>query len=188
MKEIFDTKQDMITFCDLKQAYVRVNEEEVEVNVYDSMGQENSEPTKETKYTYDVMLVKVAKPTVDSVVASVRSAKVAKIREYDSSDKVNTFSFSGVDMWLDKETRNGLVMRLNAEKSAGKETTTLWFGTRSFSIGVDEAIVMLSQLEVYASECYDNTASHIAAVSALDDVEEIFNYDYKVGYPQRIVF
>lgn len=186
MKEIFDIQQPTISYCDLKQVYVRVNEEEVQVEEYDHM-EEGGEPTLVTKYQYDVVLTTVDYPTEEHVVAKMKELKIADINAYDTSSNVNSFTYHGVEMWLDKDTRNGLIMRLNAEKAVGKTETTLWFGTISFTIGIDDGLQLLTLLEVYASACYDNTASHIAAVEALNDVEDIFNYDYTIGYPPKIV-
>jgi hypothetical protein len=186
MKEIFDNKQEQISYCDLKQVYVRVNEEEIQVEEYNDM-EEGGEPTLVTKYQYDVVLTTVDYPNEENVIAKMKELKVNDIYAYDSSDNVNSFTFMGVEMWLDKDTRNGLIMRLNAEKAVGKTDTTLWFGTMSFTLGIDEALQLLTLLEVYASACYDKTASHVAAVEALNDVEDIFNYDYKTGYPPKIV-
>lgn len=187
MKEIFDNKQEQITYCDLKQVYVRVNEEEIQVEEYDNMADEGDKPTLVTKYQYDVVLTTINYPNEENVIAKMKELKVNDIYAYDSSSEVNSFTFMGVEMWLDKDTRNGLIMRLNAEKAAGKTETTLWFGTTSFTLGVDQGLQLLTLLEIYASECYDNTASHVAAVEALDDVEGIFNYDYKTGYPNKLV-
>ncbi len=117
-----------------------------------------------------------------------RRAVIARISAYDKSDAVNQFSYNGVPMWLDKETRNGLIARLNAEKAVGKTTSTLWLGTQSFTITPDAGLQMLAALEVYASECYDKTAEHKAAVAALDDVSAILNYDIEDGYPQQPTF
>ena len=47
---------------------------------------------------------------------------------------------------------------------------------------------MLNVLEMYALECYNVTQSHIAAVKALDTIEEIESYDYTVGYPKKLSF
>jgi hypothetical protein len=117
-----------------------------------------------------------------------RRAVIARISAYDKSDAVNQFSYNGVPMWLDKETRNGLIARLNAEKAVCKTTSTLWLGTQSFTITPDAGLQMLAALEVYASECYDKTAEHKAAVAALDDVSAILNYDIEDGYPQQPTF
>ena len=184
MKELFDNRQEQISFCDLKQVYVRVNEEEVQVEEYIS---DSSDPELVTKYRYDVVLTKVKHQTIQSVIDKMKELKIDEIRQYDKSSNVNSFIYHNVEMWLDKDTRNGLIMRLNAEKAVGKTETTLWFGTISFTLDIDECLQLLTLLEVYASNCYDNTASHIAAVEALNDVEDIFNYDYTVGYPSKIV-
>lgn len=187
MKEIFDIQQPTISYCDLKQVYVRVNEEEIQVEEYNNPMEEGGEPTLVTKYQYDVVLTTVDYPTEEHVVAKMKELKNNDIMAYDSSSEVNSFTFRGVEMWLDKDTRNGLVMRLNAEKEAGHITTTLWLGTQSFTLGVDEGLQLLAALELYASACFDNTSSHLAAVEQLDDVEDIFNYDYKTGYPEKLI-
>lgn len=117
-----------------------------------------------------------------------RQMQIARISEYDASDAVNQFSFDDVPMWLDKDTRNGLIARLNAEKAVGKTTSTLWLGTQSFTITPDAGLQMLSALEVYASECYDKTAEHKAAIVALNDVDAIKSYDFTQGYPAHLEF
>ncbi len=129
MKEIYDNKQPKIEFCDLKQVYVRVNEEEIQVEEYDNMGDEQEEPILVTKYQYDVVLTKVKCQNEQNVLNKMKELKEDEINEYDMSSNVNSFTYHGVDMWLDKDTRNGLIMRLNAEKAVGKIETTLWFGT-----------------------------------------------------------
>lgn len=114
--------------------------------------------------------------------------QIARISEYDASDAVNQFTFDDVPMWLDKDTRNGLIARLNAEKAVGKTTSTLWLGTQSFTITPDAGLQMLSAIEVYANECYDKTAEHKAAIAALNDVDAIKSYDFTQGYPAHLEF
>lgn len=126
--------------------------------------------------------------SVGDPVVLAKQLMTANINAYDQSDAVNQFTYDGVPMWLDKTTRNGLVGRINAEKATGKETTTLWLGTQSFTIGVDTCLTMLNTLEVYASECYDKTAQHLSAILDLDSVEEVLAYDYTVGYPNNPSF
>jgi hypothetical protein len=47
---------------------------------------------------------------------------------------------------------------------------------------------MLAVLELYAMECYNVTAEHIAKVNALEDLNRIYNYNYTKGYPKRLSF
>lgn len=119
---------------------------------------------------------------------SVREKVIAKIEAYDKSEAVNSFTLGDKRMWLDKETRVGLVNSISIEKAAGKETTTLWFDAVQYIIPVDTALQMLAALELYALDCYNVTQSHIASVRLLDNVETLETYDYTAGYPERLVF
>lgn len=47
---------------------------------------------------------------------------------------------------------------------------------------------MLYAIEVYASKCYDNTQKHLANVEKLETLEEIIEYDYHTGYPEKLNF
>ena len=110
------------------------------------------------------------------------------IETYDTSGAVNSFTLQGKTMWLPKEMRVGLVNSVTIEKNAGKESTTLWFDGAKYELPVDTALQMLSALELYALECYNITAAHKAAVSALESVEDIVAYDYTQNYPEKLNF
>lgn len=112
--------------------------------------------------------------------------KIAEITAYDTSSSVNGFLLNGVLEWLDKATRVGLMNSTNIAKAAGQKTTTLWLGGAKFVIDCDEAIRLLSALEMYALECFNVTASHKSAVGWLMSVEEVEAYDYKTGYPKML--
>ena len=113
---------------------------------------------------------------------------IEQIEAYDTSEAVNSFTLGGKEMWLPKETRVGLVNSVTIEKNAGKETTILWFDGAKYELPVDTALQMLSALELYALDCYNTTAAHKAAVSALASVSEIVNYDYTANYPSKLNF
>lgn len=118
----------------------------------------------------------------------VKNMKLQDITAYDTSDAVNSFTLDGESVWLDKDTRVGLMNSTQIQKAAGQETTTLWFGGKSYTLPCDTAIQMLSALELYALACYNVTAQHKAAVEALQDVESIEAYDYTTDYPEKLVF
>lgn len=115
-----------------------------------------------------------------------KRAKIAEITAYDTSSSVNGFMLNGLLVWLDKATRVGLMNSTNIAKAAGQKTTTLWLGGAKFVIDCDEAIRLLSALEMYALECFNVTASHKAAVGWLMSLEEVEAYDYKTGYPKML--
>lgn len=110
------------------------------------------------------------------------------IDDYDISQEVNSFFLNGLQVWLDKSTRVGLMNSLNIEKAAGKETSTLWFGNIKLDINTDTAIQMLSALELYALECYNKTAEHKVNIEELDSIEDVIKYDYTEGYPTKLNF
>ena len=116
----------------------------------------------------------------------VKAEVLAKIDAYDTSSTVNSFNLNGLPVWLDKDTRVGLMNSTQIEKAAGHETTTLWLGSVSLVINCDLAIQMLSALELYALECYNKTAEHKANVGKLMSIEEVEAYDYTAGYPEKL--
>ena len=116
----------------------------------------------------------------------VKKEKLAAILAYDTSSDVNGFMLNGNKVWLDKETRVGLMNSTTIAKSVGQKTTTLWLGSMKLVVDCDKAIQLLSALEMYALECFNVTASHKQAVSELTTIEEVEAYDYKVGYPKML--
>ena len=113
---------------------------------------------------------------------------IAKFDKKKGKDGVENFTICGIDVWMDKETRTGLLLRFQAEKAVGKTDTVLWHEGMQFPLVVDNAIQMLYAIEVYASATYDKTEEHLANVEKLGSVEALINYDYKVGYPQQLAF
>lgn len=114
-----------------------------------------------------------------------------RILALDSSEHVNSFSIGGINTWLDKATRVGLKLRFEAEKRLGKTETTLWQNGMQFPlplVGDVTALDMLDGIELYASACYDVTQMHLANIVTLTSVEEVKNYDYLAGYPQKLAF
>ena len=115
-----------------------------------------------------------------------KKKKLEAILAYDTSSDVNGFMLNGNKVWLDKETRMGLMNSTTIAKSVGQKTTTLWLGSMKLVVDCDKAIQLLSALEMYALECFNVTASHKQAVSELTTIEEVEDYDYKVGYPKML--
>ena len=114
-----------------------------------------------------------------------------QIELYDNSNFVNEFYIGNTAIWLNKADRVGLQLRLEYELSIGKESTILWHNGVSFPlplIGDYTAFDMLIDIEVYASKCYDNTQKHLAEIMKIANVEEIMNYDYTTGYPEKLKF
>ena len=126
--------------------------------------------------------------TQEEVVEEYRKKKIKDIQRYDTSHAINGFTVNGVKMWLDKATRVGLMLRLQSEQQAGYSNTTLWYDNVEYVLPIEMAIQMLHNIEIYASKCYDTTQKHIATVMALDNVQDIKQYNYSAGYPEQLSF
>jgi hypothetical protein len=127
-------------------------------------------------------------PTEEEIFNREKEYKIEEILRHDSSHEVNCFYIADQEMWLDKATRVGLKLRFDAELESAKTETTLWYMGNSFLLNLDAATKMLNAIEVYASKCYDQTQYHLSEVNKLTSIEEIRNYDYKVGYPEKLQF
>ena len=126
------------------------------------------------------------KPEYMPILDDVKEFKIKEILAYDNSSAVNQFTIGGIPMWLDKATRAGLLLRFEAESKVGREETTLWNEGVSYTLPLADAMQMLIALELYASECYDNTQRHLAEVSKLETIAEVEAYDYTIGYPAKL--
>ena len=159
---------------------------------------------EEKSTLYDVMLLQGTNDQIDDIyyniqvdfgiespISKLDQAKkevIRKIDEYDTSVNVNSFKLNGVDVWLSKDTRVGLMNSISIEKAAGKEQSVLWFNNICVTVNCDSAIQMLSALELYALDCYNKTAEHKVNVQNLQSIEEVNNYNYKSGYPDKLIF
>lgn len=106
--------------------------------------------------------------------------------EYDKSIEVNSFNLNGKPIWLDKATRVGLVNSLNVEKQSGKTDTTLWFNDTPIDVNIDKALALLTSIELYAKECYDNTHNHLRQIANLTTIDECLAFDITANYPNNL--
>ena len=191
-KETFAEKQPLLTFAKSGRCRIAIYIGEETETVSNRIGEEEETTEERTVYAYNVGWLTPGKgvkiTNEEEALAAIKSDLIAQIEAYDTSESVNSFTLDGKTMWLPKETRVGLVNSVTIEKNAGKETTTLWFDGAKYELPVDIALQMLSALELYALECYNVTAAHKAAVSALESVEDIVAYDYTQNYPEKLNF
>lgn len=127
-------------------------------------------------------------PSAEELLVNAKANKLAEIEAYDNSGAVNSFELGGVPMWLDAQTRQQLRISIEAYQATGEENVTKWFEGQEFTFPVVLWLQMLNSLEVYASDALNVTESHKAAVKALTAIEEVENYDFTIGYPQKLEF
>lgn len=115
------------------------------------------------------------------------------INKYDKkrgADGVENFTINGINVWLEKDERVGLLLRFQAEKAEGKTETTLWRNGIAFPLVIDNGIQMLYALEVYASATYDLKEQLLAEADKLDSVAGMIAFDEtrKKNYPAQLAF
>mgnify|MGYP002869782627 CR=1 FL=1 len=112
----------------------------------------------------------------------------ARINAYDKSTAVNQFTYAGQPMWLSRELRRDLADRIERELSLGNEALPLNYEGQTINLPLEDAKAMVAVLAHYADLCFDKTEEHKAAILALEDVEDILDYDYTQGYPAKPSF
>ena len=182
----FLERHPLIEYGVLGNTYVYANEQEVEEEYIDINPDGTDEKKTRIVYKYDVVDIDRRFKTEDEVIAELKKLKIDEITKYDTSSNVNVFSLNGVDVWLDRDTRVGLMNSTTIAKNMGQENTILWLGTVKITVKCDQAIQLLSALEMYALSCFNKTAEHKKNVEALSTINEIVSYDYTVGYPEKL--
>lgn len=142
-------------------------------------------PTEEQLESWGFSLVEEHVPTQEELLEQARMERIAALDEYDSSDSVNSFTLNGNPMWLDYATRQQLRTSIEAYQAQGIEQVTKWFDGVQFTFPTSVWLQMLNALEVYASEALNVTEEHRAAINALTSIEEIDEYDFTTGYPEK---
>lgn len=193
-RQFFETKQAQVLICGSGRVMVALNEEKLNATeqvpvAMNKNGVMKYETREKTKYAYDVYWITLPSSSAHDDTAVLAAAKTeleTAITAYDSSSAVNAFLLNGIQVWLDKATRVGLMNSTAIAKNMGQEKTTLWLGSYQLEVDCDKAIQLLSALEMYALECFNVTAAHKKAVSELDNIEAVLTYDYKSGYPEKL--
>lgn len=188
-KYYFDNPQPRVTVGD-GVVLLLVNGKQ-ETEVMDGMPNENGMATTEAVerkvWVYDGVRLETGGMTSEAALTAAAQKMVQeRITAYDTSPSVNGFMLNGQRVWLNKDTRVGLMNSTSIAKGMGKTTTTLWFGGMEIEVNCDKAIGLLSALEMYALECFNVTAAHKKAVAELNTVEEVLGYDYTKGYPEQL--
>ena len=123
-------------------------------------------------------LLKIVNGKVDE--ESLRQVLIGKVQDKEDSKE---FEYKGEKLWWDKNTRAGLVNLANSSN----ESITLLINDEA--VEIDPAILksLLAKLEVYSSKVFVVTHQHIQRIEKLQTLEDILNYDYTLGYPEKVI-
>jgi hypothetical protein len=138
--------------------------------------------------TFKAKYIETTKSKSEEVTALqlIKEAKIADLESFDSSDNINCFYLNGMPVWLDKDTRVGVMNSTRIQKDLGYQNTTFWIGTFKIEVPCDLAIQLLSSIEVYAMNCFNKTAEHKKTIGELTSISEVVKYDFEKGYPDKL--
>lgn len=185
----FYEKQPKISFGSCT-ATILINESPY-ISDYEDITDDGSPmPIKRQMFKYDSYTVFIGQETEYAphnekfLISKIKEILIKEISDYDVSTNVNVFYLYGHPMWLPDVKRTSLIKSTNIRKAQGNEVTTLWDDNNNkYDIPCDAALMMLNTLEMYALDCYNQTAQHKKNVLEMDSVEDLLNYDITSGYP-----
>ena len=188
-KYYFDEAQPRLTVGDGVVLLLINGKEETETmgGMPDENGMATTEAVGRKVWVYDGVRLETGGMTSEAALtAAAQKMVLAEIEKHDTSPSVNGFMLNGQRVWLNKDTRVGLMNSTTIAKAMGQPTTTLWLGDVKLVVECDKAIQLLSALEMYALECFNVTAVHKKAVAEMSTVESVLAYDYTAGYPKML--
>lgn len=178
--ENFNVGDSYADFLDNK--WVLLSEEQVEFH--------NEHPDASVREVLNMELVPVPEP--QEYVRTLEDAKREKLYEidrYDTSEEVNSFTINNtISAWFSSEERSGYKNSIDSAKILGVKELSLFVGDKLITVSVEEAEFMLASIQLYADSCFMVTKRHQIEIESLESIEEVDEYDYKVGYPEKLNF
>lgn len=120
--------------------------------------------------------------------------KLEQLTRYDESDKVNdcviVYKANRLHFWANKVERDTLKGAVQDFINLGRTEYRLDLRELGVSLTVPCSMLlnMMSQLEVYAADCYNKTTDHQYAIKSLASIDEVQQYDFTTGYPEKLIF
>lgn len=136
-------------------------------------------------------------PTPEELLERAKQEKLMEIEDYDMSDSVNSFTVQlthegavvqEIATWIDRETRADYKNSLDAAELLGRTEVTPVFNGVPLTLPVSLAKMALAQIQIYANQCYNVTEQHKAAVTQLQTLQEVEDFDIEADYPEKLVF
>lgn len=110
--------------------------------------------------------------------------KVVELNRYDNSNAINEFFLSDTSMWVTLNER--INMKQSLDVLEDDEQWTYWYNLVPFTFPVYVFKNMLKAVERYAIMCKNRTFEHERNIRALESVEDVENYDFTTGYPEKV--
>lgn len=129
----------------------------------------------------------------ERTIEDAKREKIYQIEDYDRSSAINSFNITlgednVISAWLTPDQRANYKNSIDAAKLVGLEEVHPVFNGMQLTIPTSTAEMALAQIQLYADRCYIVTETHKSNVNALETIEEVDNYDFESGYPEKLNF
>ena len=170
--EIFDEKQLKLQISGMSVA-IFLNEKEIIDG--DSV-----------KYGYDVERFTVKNES--EILPEIKAHMKFIISEYDKSDNVNSFYVNGERAWFTPEERKGHLLTISSCETLGIKTISVPINGKMYDMDVQNAKIMLAQVQLYADASFLITAQHYIDEDEKETNWDAVNIDFTSGYPNMLRF
>lgn len=123
-----------------------------------------------------------------------KKQKTDLLYQYDKSCEINdciiVYNNEELHYWADKTERSDLKNAIRDCLTMNRDQYRLDLRDKgiSFVISCNGLLQILATLEIYAIDCYNKTTDHAFAIEQCHTIEEVKQYDFCTGYPQKPVF
>lgn len=119
----------------------------------------------------------------------VKFDKLLEISSYDISPAVNSFTINEeIAAWFTPSERVNYKNSIESAKLLDVKELSLFVNETLMTIPTETAERLLAAIQLYADACYIVTQQHKNIVKAMTIIDDINNYDYTVGYPEKLNF
>lgn len=129
------------------------------------------------------------KDVSERTIEQARQEILRMINLYDKSTSVNGFTINEtIHGWFTAEERSNYKVSIDAAKLLEVNLLSFYINDYIFNITPEDAEKLLAQIQLYADQCFMVTKQHIINVKKLESIEEIDQYNYMTGYPEKLNF
>lgn len=135
---------------------------------------------------YEVLYREVGLVVIPLDLEAAKKELEEKIWAYDK--QTEEFFIGGVSVWLNREERQTILRRCDAEEAKGLDRVVLRKNGMKFELPIATCRAIVLDVEFYASRCWDNREDLLVAKDELTTAEEILSFDVSSGYPEKLSF
>lgn len=149
----------------------------------------NNNPEASVEEVFNMELNNSEEIIPERTVQRAKEEKLQQLIEYDDSTEVNSFTINNIITdWFTPAERANYKNSVDSAKTLGVGTLRIPIDNQLVYINTIKASQMLAAIQLYADQCFLVTQNHMQNINRLETIEQIDNYDFTVGYPNKLNF